>query len=256
MIVFIGSLFIGMISALMLAFIMKRQAAYKDEHVRDDPNLTLQQKDDIEEHGLMMEVAMMLACPYTSYLIAEGLELSGIVSILINGIFLSYYAGPNLSERARHVLRLAYETIAFASETIVFVFLGLGMFAFDHPYGELTFLFVICTIGNLLLARAVNILVVSFLCNLGRSKESKIGWNLQFVMWIAGLRGAMAYALALKSYNELPVGPVILTDTLIFSLLTILVIGSFLNPLLSKLGVKRTEAQRTMTMDPSEVTGK
>ena len=31
---------------------------------------------------------MMLLCPYVSYLIAEGLKLSGIVSILTNGIFL------------------------------------------------------------------------------------------------------------------------------------------------------------------------
>ena len=46
----------------------------------------------------MTEVSMMLLCPYVSYLIAEGLELSGIVAILINGIFLSYYVTPNLSE--------------------------------------------------------------------------------------------------------------------------------------------------------------
>lgn len=58
-------------------------------------------------------------------------------------------------------------------------------------------------------------------------------------MWIAGLRGAMAYALALKSVNDLTnTGQVILTDTLIVSLLTILVIGSFLNPILEKLDVK------------------
>lgn len=46
----------------------------------------------------MSEVTFMLICPYVSYLIAEGLELSGIVAILINGIFLSYYATPNISE--------------------------------------------------------------------------------------------------------------------------------------------------------------
>ena len=60
-------------------------------------------------------------------------------------------------------------------------------------------------------------------------------------MWVSGLRGAMAYALALKSSTELTIGPVILTDTLIFALLTILVIGTVLNPILSKLDVKEKE---------------
>jgi sodium/hydrogen exchanger 8 len=63
-----------------------------------DPNLNQRQIQALDDHNVMTEVSMMLLCPYVSYLIAEGLELSGIVAILINGIFLSYYATPNLSE--------------------------------------------------------------------------------------------------------------------------------------------------------------
>ena len=59
-------------------------------------------------------------------------------------------------------------------------------------------------------------------------------------MWVSGLRGAMAYALALKAFDDLDIGPIILIDTLIYALLTILGIGSILNPLLTRLGVKRT----------------
>ena len=60
-------------------------------------------------------------------------------------------------------------------------------------------------------------------------------------MWVSGLRGAMAYALALSALNDLDIGPVILIDTLIYAMITILGIGSILNPLLSYLGVKRRE---------------
>jgi NhaP-type Na+/H+ or K+/H+ antiporter len=105
-------------------------------------------------------------------------------------------------------------------------------------------------------ARALNIGIVSWLVNKGRSSESKIGLNMQFVMWISGLRGAMAYALALKSSAELSIGPVILTDTLIFSLMTILIIGTMLNPILSKLDVKQKDNGRSSAMDDGEVTGK
>jgi NhaP-type Na+/H+ and K+/H+ antiporter len=53
-------------------------------------------------------------------------------------------------------------------------------------------------------------------------------------MWISGLRGAMAYALAIQSifdYGE--AGRVMLYITLIYSLISILFIGSMLHPILS-----------------------
>ena len=69
------------------------------------------------------EIAMMFLCPYVSYLIAEGLQLSGIVAILTNGVFLNYYATPNISNTSRKIASLTYETIAYGAETVVFLFL-------------------------------------------------------------------------------------------------------------------------------------
>lgn len=83
-------------------------------------------------------------------------------------------------------------------------------------------------------------LIVTALVNTTRAKN-KIGPKMQGVMWISGLRGAMAYALALKSVQDLEIGPVILIDTLIYAFITILGIGSILNPILCKLDVKRKE---------------
>jgi solute carrier family 9 (sodium/hydrogen exchanger), member 8 len=175
--VFGGSLLIGIVTALLIAFIMKRQAAYKNEVTVTNPSLNKRQVEAQTEHNVMTEVSMMLMCPYVSYLMAEGLQLSGIVAILINGIFLSYYATPNLSEQSRKVLHMAYETIAFSTETLVFLFLGMGMFAFAQPYSQISVLFIVLTIANLFIARAANIVIVSWLVNLGRTAESKIRWN-------------------------------------------------------------------------------
>ena len=114
---------------------------------------------------------MMILCPWVSYLIAEGLELSGIVAIMVNGIFLSYYAQPNLSHASRRVLKTGYETVASSAETLVFIFLGLGLFAFNHPYEKMGWLMVPLTIINLSLARALNIWAVSYLVNKSRNHK-------------------------------------------------------------------------------------
>lgn len=77
---------------------------------------------------------MILMCPWVCYLIADGLELSGIVAILTNGVFLGYYATPNINKASKKVIKIAVDTIAYSTETMVFLFLGIGVFAFDHNY--------------------------------------------------------------------------------------------------------------------------
>jgi solute carrier family 9 (sodium/hydrogen exchanger), member 8 len=113
---------------------------------------------------------MILMCPWVCYLIADGLELSGIVAILTNGIFLNYYATPNVNRASRKVIKIAIDTIAYTTETMVFLFVGIGLFAFEHPYklmGVGTFLF---TIVNLNLARWLNIWITSWLVNRNRTE--------------------------------------------------------------------------------------
>jgi len=110
----------------------------------------------------------MVLCPWVSYLIAEGLELSGIVAIMVNGIFLAYYATPNISSSSRKVLKTSYETVAHAAETIVFIFLGIGLFAFNHPYEQMGWWMMPLTILNLSIARFLNIAIVSYLVNKSR----------------------------------------------------------------------------------------
>jgi NhaP-type Na+/H+ or K+/H+ antiporter len=58
-------------------------------------------------------------------------------------------------------------------------------------------------------------------------------------MWLAGLRGAMAYALALKSTFDFEKGPIMLIATLIYAFLSILGVGSFMTTILDKIGVTR-----------------
>ena len=112
---------------------------------------------------------MMLFCPWISYLISEGLELSGIVAILTNGVVLKLYANPNISEGSKKVLSLGYETIAYTFETIVFLFIGIGLTAFNHPFKQMGWGLCLTTILNLNLARFINVVICSWLVNRSRT---------------------------------------------------------------------------------------
>jgi NhaP-type Na+/H+ or K+/H+ antiporter len=147
--IFIGSLLIGAVSALLISFMLKRQSSHKETSQREAVEEELvENREEREEQiaakkrmdenreaqAMNAEVAMMLVCPWVAYLISEGLGLSGIVAILTNGVVLQIYANPNLSKGAKNVLKLGYETFAYAFETLVFLFLGIGLTAFNHPY--------------------------------------------------------------------------------------------------------------------------
>jgi NhaP-type Na+/H+ or K+/H+ antiporter len=63
-------------------------------------------------------------------------------------------------------------------------------------------------------------------------------------MWLAGLRGAMAYALALKSTFDFEKGPVMLIVTLIYAFISILGVGSCMSPILERLEVNKKKPNR------------
>ena len=108
----------------------------------------------------------MVMTPWVAYLLAEGLELSGIVAILVNGSFLATYAVPNLDKTGKHILSAIYETIAYGCETIVFIFLGIGLVAAWAHLGDTGVLFLVGGSMIILFARVVVVLVVGGLQNL------------------------------------------------------------------------------------------
>jgi sodium/hydrogen exchanger 8 len=72
--------------------------------------------------------------------------------------------------------------------------MGMGVFTGGFQNWDMTFTivaFVSCLIG-----RAVNIFPLSFIANLCRERSNKITPKTQVVLWFAGLRGAIAFALS------------------------------------------------------------
>ena len=99
-------------------------------------------------------------------------------------------------------------------------------------------MFIIAFLG-MLAARVCNVLPGVALVNLRRSPESKISRRHQIFLWFSGLRGAIAFALAMKSTDDVgdEAGAVIFSVTLLIVLVTVLIFGGLTPLMLEKLDV-------------------
>ncbi|KAK1424110.1 hypothetical protein QVD17_19424 [Tagetes erecta] len=158
-----------------------------------------------------LECCLFVLFPYFSYMLAEGLGLSGIVSILFTGMVMKHYSFSNLSENSQKFVAAFFHLISSLAET--FIFIGL--------------------------ARAANVFTCAYLLNLVRPAQRQIPLKHQKALWYSGLRGAMAFALALQSVHDLPEGhgQTIFTATTAIVVLTVLLIGGSTGTMLEALQV-------------------
>ncbi|KAF5175045.1 Sodium/hydrogen exchanger [Thalictrum thalictroides] len=86
---------------------------------------------------------------------------------------------------------------------------------------------------------AANVFGCAYLVNLVRPADRKIPVKHQKALWYSGLRGAMAFALALQSVHDLPDGhgQTIFTATTAIVVLTVLLIGGSTGTMLEALQV-------------------
>lgn len=68
---------------------------------------------------------------------------------------------------------MVYEVMAYSTETLVFLFLGIGLVAFKHPFSSLGWGTMLTTILNLNIARLLNISICTFIVNRYRTEQTK-----------------------------------------------------------------------------------
>lgn len=189
----------------------------------------------------------MVLMAYLSYILAELLELSGILTVFFCGIFMSHYAWHNMTDSSRITTRHTFAMMSFIAET--FIFLYVGMDAFDIEKWRMSKLSFVTSLGvysalilMILLGRAAFVFPLSLLSNYMNSHRSpSISFNHQVVIWWAGLmRGAVSIALAFKQFTYSgvtsdPDSATMITATIIIVLFTTLVFGFLTRPLVKYL---------------------
>lgn len=229
---FVGSLIVSALITLGGAFLLKRQFFAT---LRFYPSY---------------EISLCLIFSLLTYFVADSLKLSGIVALFFSGTMTAHYHFYTLSREAQHAFTHLLHTLAFVSENIVYVFMGMSVVMIFAGHDEenagaplrvddIDWSFIGLTLLACIAARFCNIFPLLSLCNYLRSPSNQIPVKYMSVIWMAGLRGSMAFALA-KNWNYIGLHGashrrLIESTTLVVILITTIVIGGLMGPLLMNL---------------------
>ncbi|KAI8057350.1 Sodium/hydrogen exchanger family-domain-containing protein [Syncephalis plumigaleata] len=226
--IFFGSLAIGVFVGLGCSLLLKHSGIYRYPSI---------------------ETCIVLLMAYITYLFSNACALSGIVSLLFCGITLRYYAYHNMSLHSRHTTRYMMHVMSQLSENFIFIYLGITLFT--QKDGVFRPLFIVCVMVFVCVARYMAVFPLAKIINvvsrvLFRQQSDPLPETYQVMLFWAGLRGAVAFALATSLTG--PSASAIRTTILCVVVLSVLIFGSTTTTVIDRLGI-RTGIQSSALVD-------
>lgn len=156
----------------------------------------------VDDH--LIELTVSLASAYGAYLVADLLHESGIIATVVAGIVLGTYGRRiGMSQRTQEALDTVWEFLAFLLTALVFLLVGLAISlpqlleaAAPIAWGVVAILIGRALVVYVLVGGTSRIISDRF------HPAIPIGW-LHVMFW-AGLRGAVAVAMALSLPPDFP----------------------------------------------------
>ncbi len=202
----------------------------------------------------LLDNAVSLLAPYLVFLPAERIHASGVVAVVVTGLYLGHRLPTLMSAGSRLQMEAFWRMVKFLLEGGVFLLVGLQMFAIftakDVSWGE-GLLAIAVVVGVVIVARLVWIFPATYLARLlpaVRHRDARPSWAAPTVLGWAGMRGAvtLAAALALPQVGEDGVAyprPLFLVLAFAVIVATLVIQGATLPGLARRLNVPSDEAK-------------
>lgn len=189
----------------------------------------------------LIEVGLSLVLAYGSYLIAERLEVSGVIAVVVAGLIIGNYGRIlSMSPSTRLSLTHFWEIGAFLINGLLFLLIGLTV----ERGGLLAYAGLVGLVFVALVAVRAVVVYGTLAAYRGLTRHSlPSGW-LHVVNW-GGVRGSIPVALALGLPLWVPRLAELRAITLGAVFLSLLIQGATIKRLLARLGlVQSSDAQR------------
>uniref|UniRef100_A0A3B5AGX8 Sodium/hydrogen exchanger n=1 Tax=Stegastes partitus TaxID=144197 RepID=A0A3B5AGX8_9TELE len=168
----------------------------------------------------IIEPGFVFVLGYLAYLTAEMLSLSAILSIVFCGMCCQKYINANMDENSVQTVRYAMKVFANGSETIIFVFLGIS--AIDKTLWVWNTGFILLTLLFVIVYRFIGVFFLTWILNKFRLVPIEV--IDQVIMSYGGLRGAVAYGLAMMlDENKIKEKNLMVCTTLIVVYFTVII---------------------------------
>ncbi|MBN3311139.1 SL9A3 protein, partial [Amia calva] len=185
----------------------------------------------------IVEPGFIFILSYLCYLTAEMLSLSPILAITFCGICCQKYVNANMHQKSVQTVKYAMKMLSNGSETIIFVFLGIS--AIDTTIWVWNTAFILLTLVFLLVFRFIGVFALTWVLN--RYRLVPLELIDQVVMSYGGLRGAVAYLLAVMlDANKIKEKNLMVSTTILVVYFTVVLQGVTIKPLVTWLKVKRS----------------
>lgn len=183
----------------------------------------------------MIEITLTTIAAYGSFVLAEDLHVSGVIATVAAGMVCGNYARASMSDTTHAAVELFWEYVAFALNSVVFLLIGfeVSVSALIASWREIGVAYVAVVVTRAIIVFGGR-LVWQPLQRRNRPTPP-FAWSAVLV-W-GGLRGALSMVLALSLAFAFPQRALIVTMTTGVVLLTLLVQGLTMAPLLRRLGV-------------------
>ena len=181
----------------------------------------------------LIEITLTAIAAYASFLTAEDLHASGIMSALAAGLLVGNLGQARaLSSEGHQRVLYAWEFFAFIANSVVFILIGIN--TANQPLRELGSLAAATAVVLVLAGRALSIYPLSALFMRSRWRLSAA---YQHTLFWGGLRGALALALALAVPASVPERSAIIVTAFVVVAFSILVQGLTMPRLIRRFGL-------------------
>ncbi|WP_223693356.1 Na+/H+ antiporter [Leifsonia poae] len=150
----------------------------------------------------VLDTSLALITPYLAFIPAQFLHGSGILAVVVAGLFLGYRSPTIQTAEARIAETINWRTIQFLLENAVFLFIGLelagilnGAFRSGITVGQTVLISAVVLVA-LFLARFVWMILTTAIYRFGPERLRERGWNWPtgIAVSFAGIRGVVTLA--------------------------------------------------------------